>query len=443
MTPTTPTTPTPSAVSPVMRLGPVLGSLLRAHRLERAGAARLAAEQRRLLVRLVRHAQAHVPRYRELIAPGTAAAFGGPEDLPALPVLDRTELHDSAPERLLAEGFTTRNTKAGTTSGSSGVPITIRNSERDLGYLRASYLYDMLASGLRPWDRMAYFRVNPFLRHPLERFGLLRSFHIDTSRTLDEQVEAFLAARPTFLVGFPNVIASVVEELERRGERHRGVHHVLFGGERLTPTARARVLGHLGARFHEVYASVEVFTVARTCRRGALHLRSADVVVELEQEDGTAVLADGSRRVEGEILVTRLHSEAMPLIRYRLGDRVTVGPDTCGCGRRTPVVERVQGRSQDRFRGRDGREFYADFLTYKVQDFPEVARMQLVQERPAQVTVRTVLAPGADDSVTGRIRRAVRDAVPDFDVEVHRVEEIAPEPNGKIKIVKVRARGTD
>lgn len=428
-----------SLLSPAMRLGPVLRNLVRTHRLDRADPGRLKDEQRRLLVRLVRHAHANVPRYQKLIEPGTAAAFRGPEDLASLPVLDRTELHESPPEELLAAGFTTGNTKAGTTSGSSGIPITMRNSERDLDYLRASYLYDMLASGLRPWDRMAYFRVNPFLRHPLERLGLLRTFHIDTSGTLDEQVEAFLAARPTFLVGFPNVIASVVEELERRGVRYREVHHVLFGGERLTPTARTRVLGHLGARFHEVYASVEVFTVARTCRRGALHLRSADVVVELEQEDGSAVLADGSREVEGEILVTRLHSEAMPLIRYRLGDRVTVGPDTCGCGRRTPVVTRVQGRSQDRFRGRDGREFYADFLTYKVQDFPEVARMQLVQERPSQVTVSVVLAPGADASVTERIAAAVRAAVPDFEVAVDRVEAIAPESNGKIRIVKVLA----
>ncbi|MFU0439001.1 phenylacetate--CoA ligase family protein [Streptomyces sp. BG2AG] len=432
-----------SAVSPVMRLVPVLRNLVRTHRLERAAPDRLDAERRRLLVRLVRHAQADVPRYRELIAPETAAAFRGPEDLPSLPVLDRTEFHERAPEELLAAGFTPANTKAGTTSGSSGIPITIRNSERDLGYLRASYLYDMLAAGLRPWDRMAYFRVTPFLRHPLERFGLLRTFHIDTSATLDEQVEAFLAARPTFLVGFPHVIASVVEELERRGVRYRGARRVLFGGERLTPTARARVLGHLGARCHEVYASVEVFTIARTCRRGSLHLRAADVVVELEQEDGSVVPADGSREAEGEILVTRLHSEAMPLIRYRLGDRVTVGPADCGCGRHTPVVLRVQGRSQDRFRGPDGREFYADFLTYAVQDFPEVSRMQLVQRRPAQVTVRVVLAAGAEaDPVTERIAAAVREAVPGFDVEVEAVRAIAPETNGKIRIVKVEPTAT-
>ncbi|MBT2229247.1 phenylacetate--CoA ligase family protein [Nonomuraea sp. NEAU-A123] len=349
-------------------------------------------------------------------------------------MLDRMDLHGKAGDELLATGFTAENTRAATTSGSSGIPITIRNSERDLGYLRATYLQDMLSNGLRPTDRIAYFRVNPFLRHPLERFGVLRNFHIPTSRSLDEQVAAFLAARPTFLIGFPNVIRSVVDELRRRGVEHRGVRTVLFGGERLSPTARAHILDYFGAAHREVYASVEVFTIARTCPRGALHLRSADLVVEVEHEDGTVSVEDG----EGDILITRLHSEAMPLIRYRLGDRVRIGPNDCPCGvARTPIVREVIGRSQDRIAGADGRRYYGDFITYAVQDFAEVSRMQLVQHRSGSVEVRVVLAHDARPGMTADIRDSVLRVAPDLEVTVLAVQEIAPEPNGKIKIVKV------
>ncbi|MFG1685892.1 phenylacetate--CoA ligase family protein [Nonomuraea sp. NPDC049269] len=344
------------------------------------------------------------------------------------------DLHGAAGDELLATGFTAENTRAATTSGSSGIPITIRNSERDLGYLRATYLQDMLSNRLRPTDRIAYFRVNPFLRHPLERFGVLRNFHIPTSRSLDEQVAAFLAARPTFLIGFPNVIRSVVDELRRRGIQHQGVRTVLFGGERLSPAARAHILDYFGAAHREVYASVEVFTIARTCPRGALHLRTSDLVVEVEHEDGTVSVEDG----EGDILITRLHSEAMPLIRYRLGDRVRIGPNDCPCGvARTPIVREVIGRSQDRIAGADGRRYYGDFLTYAVQDFPEVSRMQLVQRRPGSVDVRVVLAHDARPGVPGDIRDSVLRAAPDLEVTVLPVQEIAPESNGKIKLVKV------
>ncbi|MEV0345153.1 hypothetical protein AB0H88_05275 [Nonomuraea sp. NPDC050680] len=387
-----------------------------------------------LLRTLVRHAYDNVPHYRRLLDPALVRRLQSARDLAEFPVLDRTDLHGTAGDELLATGFTPDNTRAATTSGSSGIPITIRNSERDLGYLRATYLQDMLSNGLRPTDRIAYFRVNPFLRHPLERFGVLRNFHIPTDRSLDEQVAAFLAARPTFLIGFPNVIRSVVDELRRRGVQHRGVRTVLFGGERLSPTARARILDYFGAAHREVYASVEVFTIARTCPRGALHLRSSDLVVEVEHEDGTVSVEDG----EGDILITRLHSEAMPLIRYRLGDRVRIGPNDCPCGvARTPIVREVIGRSQDRIAGTDGRRYYGDFLTYAVQTFPEVSRMQLVQHRPGSVEVRVVLAHDARPGVTADIRDAVLRAAPDQEVTVLPVQEIAPEPNGKIKIVKV------
>ncbi|WP_248962645.1 phenylacetate--CoA ligase family protein [Sphaerisporangium perillae] len=426
-----------SRLRSTINLAPVAYHLARIRRRERLGHAEQLRLQSLLLRGLVRHAYDNVPHYRRVLTPALVGGLRTAHDLAGFPVLDRVDLHNaSAGGELLASGFTAGNTRAATTSGSSGIPITIRNSERDLGYLRATYLQDILTSGLRPTDRIAYFRVNPFLRHPLERLGVLRNFHIPTGRPLDEQVAAFLSARPTFLVGFPNVISSIVEELQRRGIRYQGVRTVLFGGERLTPTARAHLLAYFGAAHREVYASVEVFTIARTCPEGTMHLRSADLVVEVEHADGTVSVEDG----EGDILVTRLHSEAMPLIRYRLGDRVRISPNDCPCGvARTPILREVVGRDQDRISGADGRRYYGDFITYAVQDFPEVNRMQLIQRRPGAIEVLVVLTEGARLGVPADIERAVRRKAPGLDVAVRQVREITPEANGKIKIVKVLA----
>ncbi|GAA3080186.1 phenylacetate--CoA ligase family protein [Streptosporangium carneum] len=424
-----------SRLRSTINLVPVAYHLARIRRQERLPYGAQRHIQSRLLRALVRHAHANVPHYRRVLTPAQVEGLRTAHDLAGFPVLDRTDLHEAATgTELLADGFTDANTRAATTSGSSGIPITIRNSERDLGYLRATYLQDMLSNGLRPADRIAYFRVAPFLRHPLERAGVLRGFHIPTDRTLDEQVAAFLAARPTFLIGFPNVIASVVDELRRRGLAHEGVRTVLFGGERLTPTARAHILDYFGATHREVYASVEVFTIARTCPRGSLHLRTTDLVVEVEHEDGTVSVEDG----QGEILVTRLRSEAMPLIRYRLGDRVRITPNDCPCGvAATPIVREVVGRSEDRIVAADGRRYYGDFLTSAVQTFPEVSRMQLLQSRPGAIEVLVILAEDARADVLDDIGHAVRRKAPDLEVTVRRERRIVPEANGKIKIVKV------
>ncbi|MFF4416764.1 phenylacetate--CoA ligase family protein [Streptosporangium sp. NPDC001559] len=423
-----------SRLRSTISLAPVAYNLAMIRRQERLPHAEQLRIQSRLLRELVRHAYADVPHYRRTLTAAQVEGVRTAHDLAGLPTLDRITLHDAPARDMLAAGFTTENTRAATTSGSSGIPITIRNSERDLGYLRATYLQDMLANGLRPTDRIAYFRVMSFLRHPLERFGILRNHHIRTDRPLDEQVEAFLAARPTFLIGFPNVIASIVDELKRRGVTHEGVRTVLFGGERLTPTARAHVLDYFGASHREVYASVEVFTIARTCPAGSMHLRTSDLVVEVEHDDGTVSVEDGV----GEILVTRLRSEAMPLIRYRLGDRVRISPNDCPCGvATTPIVREVVGRSQDRIVAADGRRYYGDFISTVIQDFSQVVRLQILQPRPGAVEVLVILSEDAPDEATADIEREVRRRAPGLDVTVRRTHRITPEANGKIKLVKV------
>lgn len=416
------------------RLGPVMSNLRVARRLERQAFPEVQAVQSRLLVKLLHHAQAHVPHYRRVLDPAAAAQVRSARDLSRLPVLDRADFHDARPEDLLAEGFTVGNTKAATTSGSSGIPITVRNSEGDLAYLRAVYLHDLLAAGLRPWDRIAYCRVNPFLQHRLERFGILPSFRIDVSSGLDAQVDSFLAARPTFLIGFPNVMYALVEELQRRGISYDGVRNVMLGGDRITPSGRAAIVDYFGARLHELYATVEMFTIARTCPRGALHLRSADVVVEVERDDGTVSVEEG----EGEALVTRLRSEAMPLIRYRVGDRIRVEPNDCGCNViHTPIVREIQGRCEDRILTPDGRAISGNFVMFAVQAFPEVRRLQIAQPRPGALEVRVVTGSGGRPGLVHEIRAAVEQVVPGWSVEVRPVDHIAPETNGKIKFVKV------
>ncbi|MFD0556017.1 phenylacetate-CoA ligase [Stackebrandtia endophytica] len=425
----------PKLLRSSIALAPVARNVVIAHSRDRLKAEAVKELQSRKLRELVGHAHRNVPYFRNTLSEKLVASVQTAADLQRLPILDRKTVHDLPENELLADGFTPENTRAATTSGSSGIPVTFRNSERDLGYLRATYLQDMLACGLKLFDRIGYFRTASFLRHPLERFGVMRNLHIDTSLPLDQQVEAFLTARPTFLFGFPNVIGTIVEELQRRGIEYDQVHTVVLGGERLTPSARANILSYFGARAHEIYASVEMFTAARTCPSGALHLKSGNVVVEVEHDDGTVSVEDG----EGEVVVTRLNSEAMPLLRYRVGDRVRIRPNDCDCKvAHTPIVEEITGRSQERLTGPDGRQIHGDFLTKVIERNPEVHRMQLVQHRPGQVTVSVVLDPNTPE-VVARIHSGLMAAISGFTFEVVAVDEITPEANGKIKTVKVEA----
>ncbi|MDN5893673.1 MAG: hypothetical protein L0H93_06560 [Nocardioides sp.] len=411
---------------------PVLHGLHRARLGDRRSAENVARAQSSLLGSLVRHALTSVPYYRERYA-GATTAISSAEDLAALPIIDRRDLHDLGSAPFTADGFSSANTRAASTSGSSGTPVELLFSEHDLGYLRATFLWDMLASGMRPHDRVGYFRVGGFRRHRLEKLGLARNVHVNTSLGLDQQVEAFLTGRPTFLYGFPNAIVALVEELRRRRVSYDGVHDVLFAGEKLPDPARDEVLSFLGARGHEAYASVEAYTIARSCPRGALHLRSSDVVVEVEHDDGATSVADG----EGEIVITRLHAQAMPLLRYRLGDRVAIVPNDCSCGvRSTPVVASIMGRSEDRVVTRDGRSRSADYLFSLLNPVRGVQKTQFQQSRPGAVEVLVVPGPGAPETLERDVLAALAPTSDDFTISARLVTTIPAGANGKIQVVK-------
>ena len=423
----------PSAI-PIV---PVAVNLIRAATRDRLAPARVEQLQGRLLRELVTHAHATVPHYREALDSSVVARFGGPADLGKLPILDRSELPILGP-KLLADGFSPVNTREARSSGTTGQPAITYFSEGDLGYLRATYLWDLLATGMRPTDRIGYFRVGGFRRHRLEKLGLARNVHVNTSRGLDDQVAAFLAGRPNFLCGFPNAIAAVVAELKRRGIRPHHVRGVVFAGEKVTPAARAEVLDYFGAVGNEVYASVETYTIARSCPQGSLHLRSGDVVVEVEDDSGTVSLP-GGRPLEGRIIVTRLHAEAMPLLRYRLGDRVSIAPNTCSCTTfSTPIIRQVIGRTVDQLQTRDGRLRHGDFVGSLLHPVEGVRQFQLVQTDPGQVEV--LIVPGtSSEGLADRVTTALS-STPDFTISVRIVDSISPGPNGKIRVVRSHLR---
>jgi phenylacetate-CoA ligase len=271
---------------------PVLANVVLARARDGAPAQRVARVQARLLRELVRRAYAAVPHYRDHLDPDVVHSLASAADLRHLPVLGRDDVHAMSPRDLLADGFTPANTRAASTSGSTGRPVTLYYRARPATFA-LTFLGICSRADWRPLDRIGYFRVGGFRRHRLERLGLARNIHVNTSLGIDEQVEIFLAGRPSVLIGFPSAMIALVTELRRRGIRPQWVRTVIFGGESLTAAARAEVLDYLSATAHEVYACVETYTIARTCPRGALHLRSADAVVEVAHDDGTVSVADG------------------------------------------------------------------------------------------------------------------------------------------------------
>lgn len=115
---------------------------------------------------------------------------------------------------------------------------------------------------------------------------------------------------------------------------------LFVGGEPLTDARRRRISRLWGVPVIEEYGSTETGSLAGECRNGRMHLWADRALFEVYDPRTGAVSAEG----DGQLVVTPLFREAMPLLRYNLEDDVSVSYDDCPCGWNLPTV-RVLGRA--------------------------------------------------------------------------------------------------
>ncbi|GIF47587.1 phenylacetate-CoA ligase [Asanoa ferruginea] len=115
---------------------------------------------------------------------------------------------------------------------------------------------------------------------------------------------------------------------------------LFVGGEPLTAARRARISRIWGVPVIEEYGSTETGSLAGECPNGRMHLWADRALFEVYDPRTGTVSAEG----DGQLVVTPLFREAMPLLRYNLEDNVSVSYDDCLCGWNLPTVQ-VLGRS--------------------------------------------------------------------------------------------------
>lgn len=258
-------------------------------------------------------------------------------------------------------------------------------------------------------------------------------------RPVPQLVAELNAYRPTVLLGFPSTVELLADEL-RAGRLRIAPALVAVGGETLSGAARDRIRDVFGCAVLDEYAASEVPGLAVQCHRGVLHVNADRYLFEPVDDAGRPVPPG---ETSATVLVTNLANRVQPLIRYDLGDRVTVLPGPCPCGSPLPPVQ-VEGRSGDvlRFRSADGREVAVPprALAAVVGQTPGVHRFQAVRTGPRALDVRLEAEPGADPRQVGAaVDARVRAFLAERGLGAVGVERSGtpprPDPSGKFRQV--------
>jgi phenylacetate-CoA ligase len=355
-------------------------------------------------------------------------------DLSELPTLSKQDVKAHFDE-LCTDGMSGDERNLVKTSGTTGSPTRfLMDQESSLNQF-ASLWRVLNWAGYRFGNRLADFRADPEKRLPVSYDARQNCLVFPVEHLKKANVSLYVRAlkafRPTLIKAYPATLNLVCRWMRELGLDDVRVKRVVCCAETLRDHHRAAIEEVMQCPIYDFYAQNERAALISTCERGRYHVHEEYSFVEFPDEE----IDQPELGKSAEIVTTTFHNLAMPLIRYRTGDLVTLDDGSpCQCGRTYRTVGRINGRLQDMVVAPDGRHLSS--LEHAFFDAPGVQMSQIVQESTAGIEVRIVRAENfvAEDleKVEARLREIIGT---EMSVEFTLVDSIPAGENGKIPFI--------
>jgi phenylacetate-CoA ligase len=401
-----------------------------------------AGEVERRLRRLLEHCGRNVPYYAEI-----ASRIGPPEAdvlayLRRFPLLGKHELR-AWPDRLTSADAGGRRTYWASSGGSTGEPVSLLQDQDHWDQTAAIQLLHTTWSGHRFGRREVYVWgserdvLTGTMGPRMVAVNLLsRRSYLNAFRMSEADMRSLIAGLnsrpPDLIVAYAQSLYEVARFARGASLPIRPQRAIIVTSETLHDFMRTEIEDVFGCRVLNRYGSREVGDIAGECpAHSGLHVFPWGNLVEIVDADGRPAPAGA----EGEIVVTCLTNLAMPLVRYRIGDRGVLAPDSaCPCGRRGQRFERVLGHSGETFKTADGVLVDGGYFSGLMYLRDWVERFQVVQDSHRLIRFRIVLRDRADPpaaelaEITDKVARVMGHGC---DVRFDVVPRIDPLPSGK------------
>lgn len=303
-------------------------------------------------------------------------------DIRKLPFMYKQDLRDNYPDKL----FTVPKNEIvryHVSSGTTGKPTLVGYTQNDLNYWTEALARSMTSVGIGPGDvlQVSYgyglFTGGLGAHYGGEKVGatVLPSSTGNTQRQVeliqDLGVTA-IACTPSYLIHLNDVARSMGVSIKNDTKLRKG----LLGAEPWSESMRKFIHDEMGIEAYDIYGTSEqagpMFT--ECTERNGIHVAGDIMLVEIIDPDSGEPVENGDK---GEMVVTMLQKEAMPMIRYRIRDISCLMEDECACGRTSPRIGRISGRTDDMLIVR-GINVFPSQIEYTLMRIPEVGQQYMI-----------------------------------------------------------------
>jgi phenylacetate-CoA ligase len=315
---------------------------------------RLAALQLNRLRATLRNVYENVPFQRARLE----AAFAAPDDIRSpdeirnLPFTLKTDLRDNYPFGLFARPRSAL-ARLHASSGTTGKPTVVGYTASDISTWADLMARSLACAGARPGDLVhnAYgyglFTGGLGAHYGAERLGA--TVVPMSGGSTERQIALITDFGARVLCATPSYALAIAEVAEHQGVdlRQSTLEVGLFGAEPWSEAMRSEIEVRLGLKAVDIYGLSEILGPGVACEcdeRAGLHGWEDHFLFEVIDPESGAPVPDGQA---GELVITTLTKEALPMLRYRTRDITRVTRAPCACGRTHLRILRITGRSDD------------------------------------------------------------------------------------------------
>ena len=348
------------------------------------------------------------------------------DDLRKIPFTTKQDLRDTYPFGIASTPL--RNcVRLHSSSGTTGNPTVILHTQKDLDEWANQVARNLWMVGLRPDDVFqnssgyGMFTGGLGFQYGAERLGML-TVPAAAGYSL-RQITFITDFGPTALHAVPSYVTRLYEVMKDNGvdpRKDTKLKVLAIGAEPHSEEQRKRIEDMMGVKAYNSFGMSEMCGpgVGFECKeQNGLHFWEDYYIVEIVNPETLEPVPDGEI---GELVLTTLCREAMPLLRYRTRDLTRVLGRSCPCGRNHVRIDRMRGRSDDMIVLR-GVNIFPIQIEKILMQFPELASNYLItlttDEDNDNMTVEVELEELFTDDYSRlldlekRIRRALKDEI--------------------------------
>lgn len=365
------------------------------------------------------------------------------ENIKHLPIVNKEDLRKNIDAVIVNTTEKLNKSKTGGTTGKSLVVMNFtRNTQERFAFLddfRSRFGYEL-------GKKTAWFsgkslltdrdiKANRFWKTDfVHHVRYYSTFHMKEDY-LKYYVEDMIKFQPEYLVGFP----STMFEIAKYGLRNNfdfpsnTIKAIFPTAETITEESRKTIETFFKTKLYNQYASSEGAPFIFECKNGNLHLELQSGVFEVLDENDQPTNS-------GRLVVTSFTNEGTPLIRYDIGDSITLEDETktCTCGNNNPLVKEILGRIDDYVYSPENGKINLGNVSNTLKDTKGIVRFQAVQNDLNEIVIFTVVDHTIyNATIEKKFIHNWKDRIGDsMKISIKYVEDIPVEKSGKFRIVK-------